>query len=97
MKINKNIFIPHRWIGLKGLTRFFIFLFYIPFIIFLYSATQWIMALLTPAEKLATYSAPIKQLWAGAAVQSLLLAVLLCTVIAVLKTLADTAKYPLKK
>lgn len=97
MKINKNIFIPHRWIGLKGLTRFFIFLFYIPFIIFLYSATQWIMALLTPAEKLATYSAPIKQLWASAAVQSLLLLVLLAGVISLLRALGAIAKQTLKK
>lgn len=95
MKINKNIFIPHRWIGLKGLMRFFVFLFYIPFIIFLYSAFEWAHTVLFPPP--ASYSAPLKQIWAAACVQGLLLAVLLAAVIAVLKALADTAKYTLKK
>lgn len=97
MKLNKNVFIPHRWVGLKGLTRFFIFLFYIPLIIFLYSGVQWVIALLTPAEKLAVYSAPIKQLWASAAVQSLLLLVLLAGVISLLRALGAIAKQTLKK
>lgn len=87
MKLNKNVFIPHRWIGLKGLTRFFIFLFYIPLIVFVYSAIQWVNALLTPAQQLIAYSAPVKQLWFSAMVQSLLIALLLAAVIKVLQAL----------
>lgn len=97
MKLNKNIFIPHRWIDLKGLTRLFSFLFYIPLIVFIYSFIQWIWVLFTPAKELALYSAPVKQLWFSAAVQSLLIGVIIITLAKLLKTLAALAQRTTQK
>ena len=95
MKLNKNIFILHRWLDLKGLRRIFVFFFYIPFLIFLYSAFQWTYLFFVPPPE--SYSAPVQQIWAAAAVQSLLLMVLLAAVIAVFKTLESVSRQTAEK
>lgn len=69
--------LPHNWLDLKGLRRLFLGAFYADFVIMLYTLYNCIAVWLTPAEKLAVQSAPLRRLWTAALAQELLLAVLL--------------------
>ncbi len=91
-KFSNSSFWPHRWLNLPGLIRLFTVLFYVPAAVFAYSAVNLIFTLLTPAERLAANSAPLKTLWFSASAQSLLMALLLGALIHGLKALHAAAR-----
>lgn len=65
-------FLPHNWLGLTGLRRLFIVLFYATLLVGLYAAWNWACTFWTDPAQLAAYSAPLRRIYGLAALQALL-------------------------
>lgn len=65
-------FLPHNWLGLKGLRRLFIALFYATLAVGAYAALCWVQTLFISAAELAVHSAPLRRIYALAALQAAL-------------------------
>lgn len=65
-------YLPHNWLELSGLRRFFTFLFYLTLAIGVYAAVFWAGTFFMSANDLAAASAPVRRLYGLAALQAVL-------------------------
>lgn len=65
-------FSPHRLLGLKGLSRLYIVLFYATLAVGLYAAVCWVGTFMQDPAELGTYSAPVRKIYLLAFAQALL-------------------------
>lgn len=83
-------YLPHNWLGLKGLNVVWTVFFYATLAFGLYTAYNWILVLQLPAEFWQATSAPLKQIYGYAAGVSLLACAAELTVLRVLAALTKT-------
>lgn len=65
-------FLPHNWLGLTGLRRLFILLFYVTLAVGVYAACCFVQTLFMDPAELAVHSAPLRRLYGLAVLQAAL-------------------------
>lgn len=90
-----NKYLPHNWLGLKGLSIVWTVLFYATLAFGVYAAYNWILVLQLPEEFWQQNSAPLIRIYGLAAGASLLAAATemgILRVLAALQTIKKAAK-----
>lgn len=85
-------YLPHNWVELNGLRRFFLVVFYLTLAIGLYAAVCWVGTFFAPAGDLAAASAPMRRIYGLAALQAALACAGIRLFILGLQVLDDTQK-----